>query len=217
MRIPTRSTTARRANGTRGIIGIRGYGCEVISPFRWDPGSVSPSPLARCPRNDCRAPLRLTLGATLILTRCEQGHLDELYVVYAEGWFTEVPEEWSEDDAVRVPKPKVRKQKPRFGHRRDPQYAAWIRTQPCLLEGHHGGTQEDWHRCWGRVQVCHVKSRGAGGNDHGNIIPLCAAAHDEQHRMGIRSFAQRWGVVLADEAERLWRTYVEAGAPRAEG
>ena len=106
-----------------------------------------------------------------------------------------------------IPKPQVRKQKKRFAARRDPVYAAWIGRHHCLLWHRSYDANGNWHRCWGPVQVCHVKSRGAGGNDHGNIVPLCAGAHDEQHRMGIRSFEQRWGVVLADEAKRLWRVY----------
>lgn len=118
-----------------------------------------------------------------------------------------------------VEKPKPRKQAPRFGKRRDSDYAKWVREQPCILarwtEWHPlqipwpkgGGYDMVWHGCIGRVQVCHVKSRGAGGNDRSNCFAACAGAHDEQHRIGIRSFEQRWGVDLQAEAERLDREY----------
>lgn len=40
----------------------------------------------------------------------------------------------------------------------------------------------------------HVRSRGAGGKDRGNVIPLCRTCHDRQGSMGIKSF-QEWAAV----------------------
>lgn len=57
------------------------------------------------------------------------------------------------------------------------------------------------------MQVAHVKSRGAGGGDHGNVVPLCAGAHNEQHTAGSKTFAKRWNVDLQAEADLLWLEY----------
>jgi hypothetical protein len=110
-----------------------------------------------------------------------------------------------------------------FPKRRVPEYCDWVRAQPCLLsrwtdwnpliENWPGGGGYDAtsHGCIGPVQVCHVKSRGAGGDDRRNVIALCAMAHDEQHRIGIPAFEKRWGVNLKAEAERLDHEYVRSG------
>jgi hypothetical protein len=86
----------------------------------------------------------------------------------------------------------------RFPKRRDPAYCAWIRTLTCLLAGRAN--------CAGRVECAHVKSRGAGGDDHANTVPLCTRHHREQHRDGIETF--QWvcqfdlAAIAADLAER---------------
>jgi len=98
-----------------------------------------------------------------------------------------------------APKPRPRAQRERFSHRRDPAFTGWVRSLPCLLRGEHV--------CWGPVQVCHVKSRGAGGVDHGNVVPMCAGAHDEQGR-GIQSFERKHGLDLRLEAARYHLRYV---------
>ena len=100
----------------------------------------------------------------------------------------------------------------------DLDYRAFIRTQPCILGGPwrarlacdaRGRFLE--HRCVGRIQACHVKSRGAGGKDVGNLYPGCALAHDEQHRIGIPAFQKRWGINLAKIAAGLGLLYSEGG------
>ena len=83
----------------------------------------------------------------------------------------------------------------RFRHRRNPAYVAFVRTMPCLV-------------CWRMpTEAAHVKSRGAGGNDVGNVVPLCHEHHVEQHTIGIRSFEQRYNLELALVAgaiEQVW-------------
>jgi len=92
----------------------------------------------------------------------------------------------------------------KFPKRRDPEYMAWIRTLPCLIAGlrrkesaewsnGENWHEEWWHECKGRVQAAHVKSRGAGGDDVGNVLPLCARAHHEQHTIGMKTWAKMWG------------------------
>ena len=84
----------------------------------------------------------------------------------------------------------------------DEAYREWIRALPCLLLGRTGH-----YRCHGPVQVCHVKSRGAGGPDRQNVVPMCAGAHGEQHCYGIRSFEQRYGLNLKATARQLTEVY----------
>jgi hypothetical protein len=112
-----------------------------------------------------------------------------------------------------VPKPNPKKQRKRFASLRDPEYAAWIRTQPCILIGHdwweHSrGEYHGTSNCEITVkEACHVRSRGAAGGDHGNVVPMCARMHDQQYILGIRFFQARWKVDLKVEAQRLWERY----------
>lgn len=95
-----------------------------------------------------------------------------------------------------APKPPKRKQKPRkpirrsrvrqkagkprrFRARRDPEYLAWIRELGCCVQvAHHSGMTE----------AAHVTSRGAGGEDRGNTLPLCHLHHHQQHWWGIATW-----------------------------
>src|SRR6266704_76396 len=57
-------------------------------------------------------------------------------------------------------------------------YREWIRAFACLLRG-----LDPAHRCplgFLGSECAHVKSRGAGGNDLGNCVPLCAFHHAQQ-------------------------------------
>lgn len=128
-----------------------------------------------------------------------------------------------------IAKPKVKPQKKRFAARRDPKYTAWVRQQKCALntfprKGFIRNSSITWHMCTGAIQVAHVQSRGAGGSDRGNVVPLCLGAHHEQHSIGTKSFEAQWGINLKQEAERLLALYIrehgqalgDAG-PQAEG
>lgn len=111
-----------------------------------------------------------------------------------------------------VPKPTVHKQKKRFAAKRDPRFMEWIHTQHCVIEGRPvkfwtqpgRGTA---HCCMGPIEGAHVRSRGAGGDDAGNIVSLCRYAHMQQHTWGTLTFQEHWGVDLKAEAERLWADY----------
>jgi hypothetical protein len=51
------------------------------------------------------------------------------------------------------------------------------------------------------VDPAHVKSRGAGGPDHGNLIPACRWKHHREHdTIGIGTFALKYGVDTAELA-----------------
>jgi hypothetical protein len=94
--------------------------------------------------------------------------------------------------------PKARRGKPkRFAARRDPAYCAWIRTLPCAF------ADNVFHACAGRVECCHVVSRGAGGDDRGNTFPACTHAHRLQHSIGIASFETLYWVDLGALAKSL--------------
>jgi hypothetical protein len=99
-----------------------------------------------------------------------------------------------------------------FPKRRDPGYVAYLRLgfTKCLLRA--AGLRSP-HHCWGDVQLCHLTSRGAGGYDQANIVPMCAGAHDEQHRIGIPAFEKRHGINLRAEAAYLWARYAMGRAP----
>ena len=43
---------------------------------------------------------------------------------------------------------------------------------------------------------CHVRSRGSGGKDWANVVPMCRRHHDEQGAMGISSFESRYQIHL---------------------
>jgi len=100
--------------------------------------------------------------------------------------------------------------------------AAGARGEPLRLSG--GGVKPDWvYRRWIREQPClicgapaepaHVKSRGAGGADLDNIVPLCRRHHQEQHQSGIRSFATRYGVDLSQCAAAYGEAYAQTHVP----
>ena len=109
-----------------------------------------------------------------------------------------------------VPKAKRKAQGKRFAAHRSAKYLAFIRHQPCLLyrrtrcqEG-PGATP---------TEACHVRTRGAGGNDLGNLWPGCVRHHQEQHAIGIRSFEKRYAIKLywvgklyLQEYERIQRS-----------
>lgn len=45
-------------------------------------------------------------------------------------------------------------------------------------------------------EPAHVRSRGAGGKDRGNVWPGCSLHHRLQHDLGIATFEDRYGVSL---------------------
>lgn len=56
-------------------------------------------------------------------------------------------------------------------------------------------------------EAAHTKSRGAGGTSK-HLIPLCTRHHLEQHGLGIKTFAAKYGLALHDLAEfyeHLWQ------------
>ncbi len=71
----------------------------------------------------------------------------------------------------------------------------WIRQQPCLI---CQKAPSDPH---------HVKSRGSGGIDKGNLIPLCREHHSKIHNVGRLSFENIYKLKLEDYARRYQRKF----------
>lgn len=102
----------------------------------------------------------------------------------------------------------------------------FIRAQPCSTTGRLTGewiTREEWMaqtlpkwwRC--HVVVAHVKSRGSGGKDRGNMIPLDSRIHDWQGQIGWPAFERRQSWKSRFEiAATFERRYVERGLPTQE-
>lgn len=86
----------------------------------------------------------------------------------------------------------------RFPKRRDYDYQAWIRQKPCIICG------------TSPVDVAHVKTKGSGGDDMDNVVPLCSGPsghHAEQHSIGILTFQKKHRIVLSATAKRFGRRW----------
>ncbi len=96
--------------------------------------------------------------------------------------------------------------KSRFPKRRDPAFIAWIRGQHCCVP-----VGKYWwpDRPTGIVEPAHVQTRGAGGLDKGNTVPMCQQHHAEQHTLGIQTFQKKYGIDLKREAADYARRYLE--------
>ena len=97
----------------------------------------------------------------------------------------------------------------RFPDRRDDDYREFVRLQPCAVafSAHYRAAGDGRRPCDGAVEATHVQSRGAGGGDRGNLLPLCHGHHMEQHTAGVRTFAERYAIDPAALARRLWEEY----------
>src|SRR6266550_7687589 len=98
----------------------------------------------------------------------------------------------------------------------DEPYREWIRALPCRLANAPmwaPGAALPSARAvcpvgdWGVIDAAHVKSRGAGGKDRANLVPLCHWHHMEQHDLGIRTFQCRYGIDLKVIARQLTEVY----------
>ena len=96
----------------------------------------------------------------------------------------------------------------RFPHRRDDLFRAWVRRRECVVASHGAVVS----RCLGATQFAHVQSRGAGGADLGNGLPLCAGHHTEQHTIGIHSFHAKYRLDLGAIATDLAARYLRSAA-----
>ena len=57
------------------------------------------------------------------------------------------------------------------------------------------------------VDPHHLRSRGAGGGERNNIVPLRRKYHVELHSIGVKTFAEKYGLDLEAEAIRATDEY----------
>lgn len=100
----------------------------------------------------------------------------------------------------RGTKPIKRKGKPRFKAGRNEAFRGWVRRHPCAID-------VDFLCMVSASECAHVRTRGSGGQDLGNCVPLCSKHHAEQHRIGIKSFEAKYGVNLVAIASSLAAQY----------
>ena len=96
------------------------------------------------------------------------------------------------------------KLKSRFERRRDYDYLAWIRQQPCCLQGRHQCLVYPGRRS---TEPAHIKTRGAGGYDRGNVLPMCPGLAEEtegkmKHREAEAKYSVNWQTMADDYTER---------------
>lgn len=85
----------------------------------------------------------------------------------------------------------------------DEEFIQWIKRFSCLVCNY-------WP-----TDAAHVISRGANGDDVGNVVSLCRACHTTQHAIGIKTFCQRYNVDLekkAGEYAELYRKQSDSNA-----
>lgn len=111
-------------------------------------------------------------------------------------------------------KPPKGKPQPRFKAGRDPAFLAWLRNQPCCISGVRSG---EWitvpfpdgstAKVPARIEAAHVKTRGSGGVDRGNAVPLELSQHRALHRIGIKTWQRERKVDLHELAKKYAADY----------
>ena len=73
--------------------------------------------------------------------------------------------------------------------------AEHIRAMPCLIND----------GCSGQIVAAHAKARGMGGcnSSRRSLVPLCWGHHEEQHQIGVATFAQRYALDLERSADEI--------------
>lgn len=112
---------------------------------------------------------------------------------------------------------KPRRTVKRFAKHRCPELLAWIRQQVCCASRYtiRNVATKDWcDVCpplrWS-VEPAHLKTRGTGGDDRNNVVPLCPKHHDEQEGK-TATFQSKYGVDLMALAVAYTRRFeVETG------
>ena len=81
------------------------------------------------------------------------------------------------------------------------EYRNYIRGLQCLVANNKCAFGTDPH---------HVRSRGAGGMDESNLVPLCRIHHTECHAIGRLTFEDKYKLGdLQMRAEQIWEDYDE--------
>ena len=81
-----------------------------------------------------------------------------------------------------------------------PGFIAWVHSLACAVPG---CARTDIH-------AAHVVSRARGGTWQ-DVAPLCGSHHDDQHRLGVGLFNQKYGIDLAGIAAAValrWKAFI---------
>lgn len=99
----------------------------------------------------------------------------------------------------------------RFPQRRQPEYVTWFNAQkyPCVAQGSPVA-----YLCSVTLENMHLRSRGAGGQDVGNLVKGCNYHHRRLHSIGQKRFEYEIGKKLrpiARAAETLFYIWKKHG------
>jgi len=100
------------------------------------------------------------------------------------------------------PRIKSRRSKPRRRAGACREYLKWLRSQRCVVTGLYTWqtiTLPNGITGITFVDPAHVRTKRLSG-DLWNAVPLAHHLHEEQHRIGIKSFQAKYGVDLAELA-----------------
>ena len=89
----------------------------------------------------------------------------------------------------------------------DDAYRKWIKSRPfCCICGAPGEMHEDGKRY---LDPSHVKSRGSGGGDQGNLVPKCRRHHTQFGTIGKKQFEMIHSVNLDERAAAYAEKYMK--------
>ena len=74
----------------------------------------------------------------------------------------------------------------------------FVKSLPCLVKNEN---------CYGRTDAHHVKTRGSGGKEKNNLVPLCRAHHIYIHSCGKNTFSKRFNIDLEEIAKLIQNKY----------
>jgi hypothetical protein len=109
------------------------------------------------------------------------------------------PRRYAHNSTLPAPTNQMRKFDPERRARRESEglvlgdHHAWIKRQPCELYDHPDHTC-GFYPDRPRIEGHHLKTRGSGGQDRDNEIPVCPVGHDELEAAGnVSSQCERFG------------------------
>lgn len=98
-------------------------------------------------------------------------------------------------------------------------FRSYIRRCSCCICVHSGGKNIKGEKIgpersadvflYQVSDVAHVKTRGAGGEDIENIVPLCRLHHNELHQHGILTFEIRYNFDIRNQAVVSYQEYLD--------
>lgn len=89
----------------------------------------------------------------------------------------------------------------------DPLYREWVARHHCVVS--NKDCQYATYLRGRRSDFCHLSSKGSGGGDEQGF-PACRFHHQEQHRVGIKTFQSRHNLDLRVIASELYADYVRS-------